>query len=136
MAHRNENLDLRLLDNPTEFRTWLETYPPVKKVAYPSQIVERWRRAAPNLELKHFFFDLVATEPAEARRQILLFLGADPGKASGALAAGHNRKSNDKKLELTDQIKSVLIEHFTDELRACAQMFGGPAEAWAARYSI
>lgn len=136
MAHRNEVFDVRLLDDPSQFRTWLETFPAIKKVAYPSQIVERWRRAAPNLEFKHFFFELVATDPAEARRQILRFLGADPEKPSGAIEAGHNRKSSDAKLELTEPVKAVLVEHFREELCACARMFGGPAEAWAAQYGV
>jgi hypothetical protein len=136
MAHRNEVFDVRLLDDPSQFRTWLETFPAIKKVAYPSRIVERWRRAAPNLEFKHFFFDLVATDPAEARRRILVFLDADPEKPSGVLSTSHNRKSSDEKLDLTDRIKAVLIGHFADELRACARMFGGPAEAWAAQYGV
>jgi hypothetical protein len=136
MAHRNENFDAGLLDDPLLFRTWLETSPAIKKVAYPSRIVERWKQAAPNLEFKHFFFELVATDPVEARRQILLFLGADPERPSGGLLASHNRKSSDQKLDLTDRIKAVLIEHFADELRACARMFGGPAETWAAHHGV
>ena len=136
MACRNENFNAGLLRDPPQFRTWLETSAAIKKVAYPSQIVERWSRAAPNLEFRHFFFELVASKPAEARRQILLFLGADPQKPSGVLDAGHNRKSTDQKLPLTEPIKAVLIGHFADELRASARMFGGPAEVWAAQYGV
>jgi Sulfotransferase family len=136
MAYRNENFDIHLLDNPQRFGVWLKTFPAINKVAYPSRIVERWLRAAPKLEFKHFFFDLVADEPEEARRQILLFLGADPEKPSADLSANHNRKSSDKKLELSNGIQMALIEHFAEELRACSRIFGGPAEAWATRYGI
>jgi hypothetical protein len=136
MAYRNDNFDVRLLEDPQQFGAWLKTFPAIHKVAYPSRIVERWLRAAPKLEFKHFFFELVANEPEEARRQILLFLGADPEKPSADISADHNRKSSDKKLELSEEIKVALIEHFADELRACSRMFGGPAEAWAAQYGV
>jgi hypothetical protein len=136
MAYRNGRFDIRLLENLDEFRSYLENTPAIKKVAYPSRIVERWRRAAPNLEFRHFFFDDVASDPAGTRQNILRFLGADPDKPSAQIAADHNRKESDQKLELTEPIKTAMIEHFTDEMRACARMFGGRAHAWASQYGV
>jgi hypothetical protein len=52
------------------------------------------------------------------------------------LAAGHNRKAREEKLPLSERVRSVLVEHFSDELGACARLFGGHAEAWAARYGV
>jgi hypothetical protein len=88
------------------------------------------------MEIKILFFDDVAARPAEVRREVLEFLGADPGKASGDLPPEQNNKSRSKKMELTDRLKRLLVEHFRDELRACAETFGGHAAAWAANYGV
>ncbi|MFL5239005.1 MAG: hypothetical protein ACJ8EL_15670 [Rhizomicrobium sp.] len=136
MAYRNGRFDICLLENRAEFRSYLDNTPAIKKVSYPSRIVERWRRAAPSLEFRHFFFDDVASDPAGTRLEILRFLGGDPGKPSAQITADHNRKASDQKLELTEPIKTTMIEHFADELRACARMFGGRAKTWASEYGV
>ncbi|MBV9571524.1 MAG: sulfotransferase [Alphaproteobacteria bacterium] len=134
MAHRNEKFDPGLLEKPEDFRTYLETSPAIKKVAYPAQIVDRWKRSAPKLAFRWFFFDDIVKDPAIVRNEIIGYLGADPDKSSGEISADHNRKASDKKLESTETARATLIEHFRTELRACAAMFGGPADAWAAQY--
>lgn len=136
MSYRREKFEKEMLEDERAFRTYLEDSEAIKKVAYASRIVERWRRNAPALKFQHFFFDDVAERPDEARRQILLYLNADPDKASGQIDPGHNRKSTAEKLELTDRIRGVLVNHFADEIRACAAMFGGPAEGWAVQHGL
>jgi len=136
MAYRNDSFDLRLLEDMNSFRSYLKTSPEIQKVAYPAQIAARWMQAGSSLDLAWFFFDDIVEGPEKVRGEILSFLGADPGKASGDLAAGHNRKSQDQKLECTEATRSVLIEHFADELRASASLFGGPAKSWAASYAL
>lgn len=136
MAHRRERFDRTLLDDSGTFRRYLERSEAVQKVAYASKIVDRWKRNAPALAFQHFFFEDVAQRPDTARREIVRYLGGDPDKASGEIPADHNRKSSNEKLELTDEIKGVIVEHFADELRACATMFGGYAEGWPAQYGV
>jgi len=52
----------------------------------------------------------------------------------------HNRKSSDQEPELTEPIKITMIEHFADELRACASMLGGrawhPNTGYRGRYTL
>lgn len=134
MSYRNDKFDKTLLERPDEFRDFLKHAEAISNIAYPSRIAERWFQNAPRIPFQHYFFDDVVGQPAKVRREILQFLGGDPDKPSGDLPPDHNRKSKDEKLAQPDNIKAVIVEQFRDELRACAKMFGGPAEVWAARY--
>lgn len=58
--------------------------------SHPSKIAARWRRyVRPDL-FRIYFFDDLEKNPAELRRSILLFLGADPDKPSGRVTAADN----------------------------------------------
>src|SRR6266571_8246076 len=71
--------------------------------SHPSKIVARWRRyVRPDL-FRIFFFDDLEKNPAELRRSILQFLGADPDKPSGRLNADYNGQGGREKLRLTDK---------------------------------
>ena len=70
------------------------------------------------------------------RREVIQFLGGDPGKASGQLTVDHNPKAIKPKLELDDAVRSEMARFFADELTACASELGGPAKSWLARYGI
>jgi hypothetical protein len=133
MQTRMERFDVRVLEDPVQFRQYLEKKK-VHKLSYQTEVVRRWSKHAPKMQIRFFFFDDIAERPEETRHDILTFLGADPAKSSGELDADHNRKSKAKKLELTDDIKAVLVDHFREELRACAELFGGHAKKWAAQY--
>jgi hypothetical protein len=143
MAARRERFDPALLDDPKAFRVWLDEMSDpksdsrskvdIQKVAFPARVARRWERNAPGLRFRHFFFDDIVERPEELRSEILAWLDADPLKAAGP-AADHNRKSNYEKLELTPPIEAVLVDFFRDELRACAERYGGHAAGWAARY--
>ena len=136
MAHRREKFDASLLTNPARFRRYLERYPQLQRVGYPARIVERWQRHAPKLNFRYFFFDDIAAKPEETRRDILTFLGADANKSSGEIPPDHNRKASAAKLEMTDEIKAVLVDFFKDEIRASAALMGGPAKEWGVRYGV
>lgn len=136
MAHREGKFDERLLENPKAFRGFLENSNSVRRRSFPSKAVAAWRKSAPAIRFKHFFFDDIANDPANARRKILCYLGADPEKTSGELAPSHNRKAKAAKLPMNAEIKQVLVEHFAEELRACAAVFGGHAQVWKANYGI
>ncbi len=59
--------------------------------------VARWRDAGRADMFGLFFFDDLRTDAIGLRRNVLSFLGGDPNKPSGALAAGFNRKSKEAK---------------------------------------
>jgi hypothetical protein len=110
--------------------------PGVSSRSYPSEIVARWRRhVRPDL-FRLYFFDDLERNPAELRRSILHFLGADPNKPSGRLRADHNSSAGKEKLQLTEKVRSDLAHFFKDELLACAKELGGPAKEWPARYGF
>jgi hypothetical protein len=136
MSHRHGTFKEELLEDPEKFAKYLKRTGKIHKVAFPAKIAGQWDTFAPKIRFQHFFFDDIAERAAEARAAILKFIGADPEKSSGNLAPDDNKKSSAAKLTLTDDIKAVLVEFFTDEIRASAKRFGGHAVNWAAKYGV
>jgi hypothetical protein len=136
MSHRNGTFQEELLQEPDKFAKYMKRTGKIHKVAFPSKIAAPWAWYAPNIRFQHFFFDDIAEKAEETRAAILTYIGADPKKSSGELAPDDNKKSSAAKLTLTDDIKAVLVEFFTDEIRASAKRFGGHAVNWAAKYGI
>ena len=110
--------------------------PGVFRLSFPSAIVSRWRRHVPTNQFRVYVFDDLEENPAELRRSILDFLGADPEKAYGRLSPGHNIEAGTKKLQLSDKVRSHLAQFFKNELKACAAEFGGSAIKWPSRYGF
>jgi hypothetical protein len=104
--------------------------------SYPSAIVARWKRHVHPELFRIYFFDDLEKNPAELRRSILLFLGADPDKPSGRVKAEQNWDAGKEKLRLTDNVRSRVAQFFEQELKACAAELGGPAKHWPARYGF
>src|SRR5215831_10567618 len=114
--------------------------------SYPSAVVARWKRYVHPDRFRIYFFDDLQRNPAELRRSILDFLGADPDKLATAnpscggpatrRAADHNAWAGMEKLPLTDQARSHLAHFFKKELKTCAARLGGSARNWPARYGF
>ena len=104
--------------------------------SYPSQTVARWRKFAPEGQFAFFFFDDLRYQPADLRTRVLRFLDADPSLPSGDLDPGFNRKSKSAKLELTDELRDTLVNHFAEEIRQCADTLGGRAVEWRKKYNL
>ena len=104
--------------------------------SYPSAVVARWKRYVYPEQFRVYFFDDLQTNPAELRRSILRFLGADPDKPSGRLSADNNNWTRMEKLPLANEIRSHLARFFKKELKTCAARLGGPARDWPARYGF
>ena len=104
--------------------------------SYPSAVVARWKRYVDSEQFRVYFFDDLQRNPAELRRSILRFLGADPDKPSGRLNADYNSWTRMEKLPLTNKVRSHLAQFFKKELKTCAARLGGPARDWPARYSF
>jgi hypothetical protein len=104
--------------------------------SYPSAVVARWKRYVDPEQFRVYFFDDLQRDPAELRRSILRFLGADPDKPSGRLNADYNSWTRMEKLPLTNKVRSHLAQFFKKELKTCAARLGGPARDWPARYGF
>lgn len=135
MNYRRGHLDRALLEEPSRFEKHFEEERLDDRM-FPTRILERWKRTAPQLRFRHVLFDDIAAAPEPVRREILGFLGADPDKESGDVPADFNRKANAEKLPLKPAIRGILLHHFADEMRACADVFGGAARSWAGRYGL
>ena len=110
--------------------------PEVLVRSHPSTIVARWRRHLPEALFRVYFFDDLKHAPGPLRQSIIQFLGGDPLKKSGQLAADHNSKAKQERLELTDKVRAHLARFFEHELKTCADELGGPAREWPARYGF
>ena len=104
--------------------------------SYPSAVVARWKRYVHPTQFRVYFFDDLQSNPAELRRSILCFLGADPDKPGSRLTADYNSWTKMEKLPLTDKVRSHLAKFFKKELKSCAARLGGPAREWPARYGF
>lgn len=104
--------------------------------SYPSVIVARWKRYLPSKRFRVYFFDDLQRNPAELRRSILRFLGADPDKSGSRLTPDHRSWTKMEKLPLSDNVRSHLASFFKKELKTCAARLGGPAKDWPARYGF
>jgi len=135
MSHEAGGFDTALLHDAARFRMYIEDSHKLGAV-FATEVYRRWRREAPASPFGFFFFDDLANRPHHLRQDILLFIGADPNKKSGELPAEYNRKAQAAKLELTSAAKAVLVDYFADEIRACADLFGGHAINWGASYGL
>jgi hypothetical protein len=136
MWHRNGKFDDAVLSSASRFREYLNDAEMATRRSFPTTILTRWEKFEPALHFRHFFFDDIASRPEHVRSEVLSFLGADPEAAGEGIPAGYNRKSQSAKLEMAEPIKAVLVEHFADELRACAARVGSCATNWAAKYGL
>ncbi|WP_090880197.1 sulfotransferase [Bauldia litoralis] len=100
------------------------------------EVVARWRRSPDDDAFGLFFFDDLKADAISLRGRILNFLGADPGQESGGLSTDFNRKKEQAKVEMTDQVRDYLVPLFADEIRGCAAEFGGPALEWVRKYGL
>jgi Sulfotransferase family len=111
-------------------------HPRVLLRSHPSKIVERWKRHVHPDQFRLYFFDDLETNPTELRHQILHFLGADPQKPGKRVPADYNADADQRKLPLTDKIRSHLAQFFKEELEICAARLGGAARNWPVRYGF
>lgn len=133
---RPGRFDRRLLTNPAEFRSFLHESKKIGQLSYPSRAHRMWSKHTPSEQYRFLFLDDVSTKAEETRSEVLVFLGADPAKPSGDLPANYNSKAQSPKLEMPEPIKEVLVEYFSEELRACAEIFQGHAVEWARSYNV
>ncbi|MCB1496450.1 MAG: sulfotransferase [Bauldia sp.] len=104
--------------------------PEVVRRSFPSRIVSGWRRFFPPEQVGVFFFDELRANAHGLRKKILNFLGLDDRSLGEDIDSGRDSKRNQKRYDLTEEIRLALEIYFHDELRRCADDFGGPALGW------
>jgi hypothetical protein len=136
MAWRKSEFDATLLSDLDRLREYVRTTSWLTmENSSPTQIVTRWRTHAPKLSFRHYLFDELVSDPEGLRSSILTFLGANP-ELQGKVPPSHNQKAQHEKLTVPEGAMAVMVEHYRDELKACAEMLGGAARDWPARYGL
>lgn len=135
MSEREGSFDVSLLDDAARFAAFLERKRYIQGRSLPTEIVRRWSALLPDDHFRAILFDDIVRRPTETIHEILGFIGADRSREIG-LAPDHNRKSNVRKIEMPGRIRDVLVEHFADEIRACASLLGGAARSWPSLYGL
>jgi hypothetical protein len=110
--------------------------PEVLMRSHPSKIVARWRKYVPPERFRVYFFDDLRRDPTSLRSVIIQFLGGDASKSSGKLAADHNTKAKQERLELSEKVRAHIARFFEQEIKASASELGGPAVEWPVRYGF
>ncbi len=111
-------------------------HPDIVMRSFQSAIVARWQRHVSPERFRLYFFDDLQSDPAEMRRSIIRFLGADLEKSDGGSRAVQKINKTEKKLPLTESVRSQVAFFFERELRDCAAKLGGAAKNWPARYGF
>ena len=132
MAYRGQKAPEASFRELEAFKTFFEGGPFGRR-SYATRYVKNWGSRLPAAQFAYFFFDDLIAQPDVLRSDILTFLGADPSKSS-RFPPEFNRKSKEEKLVLSEDIQAYIQEIFQDELKLSAEMFGGHANAWLARY--
>lgn len=104
--------------------------------SYPTDVWRRWSNIVHKERMRYFFFDDIIDKPEQIRGEIISYIGGDPRKPSGSLPAGYNRKANRPKVPMSEAVRAGMVDLFREELLACAQIFGGRARDWPARYGL
>jgi hypothetical protein len=101
---------------------------PREMKSLPSALWKRWSAEIPADRIQYWFFDDICSRPDEIVDEICGFLGIKPGP--GALPANFNSKKGNRKIDMPDHIRQKLVEYYAEEIKACADVFGGHAVKW------
>jgi hypothetical protein len=107
-----------------------------QKRSFPTRIATAWREFVPDEQFFIIFFDDLKQDPEAVRGRVLAFLGVDPQKFPAAISASEDSKAKNTRVRMTNEIHEHLAAYFADELRDCAEVFGGPAKEWPKCHGI
>lgn len=116
-----------------EITTWETLLPLLNRKkremkSLPAELWKRWSKEVPADRIRYWFFDDIRTRPQQVVDEISGFLGIKPGP--GTLPANFNSKQGNEKIEMPDHIREKLVEYYAEEIKACADVFGGHAVSW------
>jgi hypothetical protein len=103
--------------------------------SFPTRIYKVWTSVNLSGRFRYYLLDDIASDPLRMLGDLFSFLGADPAKASKEMAY-YNSKARWAKPAMPEEVRSGLVDYFTDELRECARVFGGSATKWPAKYGL
>lgn len=108
----------------------------IRKRSYPSKTFNLWNRNLTEDRFKVFFFDDLLQKPEMFRSNVFAYLDVDQDPQKITLAAEFDRKTGQRKIQMSDEIRKHLVDLLEDELVRCAAVFGGPAQHWAEKYGL
>ncbi len=127
MDVRSGKIDADAMADWRFVRAKLERRPHVHHLM-PSKIWRRWSAEIPGERLRFWFFDDIAREPGRVIDEIAGFVGAAGGL--GAVPRDYNAKGGFAKVAMSPDIAGRLDAYFADEVKRCADTFGGLAKSW------
>jgi hypothetical protein len=137
MQQRHRRIDASVVREGGAMADFLRQSETFGDPSRPTRVIALWKRAAPQIPFRHFFFDDLLIRPAWLRAEILTFLGVDPERSRGTSPpADNNKAGTNAKLPLEGGVKEALVAHYRSELLACAEAFGDYGRGWAARYGL
>jgi len=134
MKHRGGKIQTEDLRDPDRFRALLQESKAVR-TGSPAAIAQNWLDHVAVEQFRFYFFEDIVSKPADVREHVMRFLGAN-SELTSAVEPGRNRKAEKPKLEISDEIQTILSDHFAKEIAASAALFGSHALDWAAKYGI
>ena len=96
--------------------------------SFPTRIWRKWSTKLPPSALRFWFLEDIVARPEDVRQEIFDFVGGS--KLQSPLSPSFNRKSNNKKYAMSDEIQHQLAVYFNAEIREAADLFGAHAVAW------
>ena len=109
----------------------------MSKRSFATVIYQNWCRHFDASQIGIVFFDDIVNSPGVARQSVLEFFDLqDSGSPAVKVASDFNRKAENPKRPMSDEMRAFLVDAFRQEMLQCAKMFGGPAEQWPGRYGI
>lgn len=100
---------------------------------YPTKIWGKWATFFDSSAMNFWFIEDIASTPYDTVKRITTFLGGFT--LADAPRAEVNTKATNKKLPLSDEVRTELVRIFSDEISACAELFGSHATSWKEKYS-
>jgi len=131
-------VDMLKWDAPAEFETFLTFAEKYEGMEHSRAVANaaRWKEHAGTSRFSLFLFDDIQSDADDVRRRAIAFIGGDPARKSGTLGGQFNRKSNNPKFPMPDDVRRYLIDTLGSDVKEAAREFRGAAEAWPARYGL
>ena len=103
--------------------------------SHPTRIYKNWTHHYDPAQIQVVLFDDLTKKTAQTYKRILTFLGL-PDDELPPLPTVGNRKAGEVKAPMSPEHKKWLIAHYSDEIRACRQMWGEAIDPWLQKYDI
>ena len=124
---RRRSCDERWLPTVETIRDFLQKEH-VQKRSYPSEIYRKWVRSFGSDAIMVYYFEKIKQNPEIVRQEIAVFLGDKDAKFS--LDPSFDKKSENQRVEMKDNMKDFLESYFYKEKIKCKQLFPEVTDFW------